>query len=104
MYFITSSKKILLFFKKFFIFNSMKTQSKDTDPKIEKVQISLLKKQSIAKKFAQVCSLSQITIQLSKRSIARKNQNLDDKQVNLLFITHQYGKDLADRVFQYLNR
>ena len=82
----------------------MKTQSKDTNPQIEKIQISLLKKQSIAKKFAQVCSLSQTTIQLSKRAIARKNQNLDDRQVNIVFITHQYGKDLADRVTQYLNR
>jgi len=43
----------------------MKTQSKDTNPQIEKVQISILKKQSIAQKFAQVCSLSQTTIQLS---------------------------------------
>lgn len=82
----------------------MKTQSKDTQPQIEKIQISLLKKQSIAKKFAQVCSLSQITMQLSKRAIARKHQNLDDKQVNLFFIGHQYGKELADRVAEYLNR
>jgi len=63
-----------------------------------------LKKQSIAKKFAQVCSLSQTTIQISKRAIARENQNLNDKQINLLFITYQYGKDLAVRVDEYLNR
>ena len=82
----------------------MKTQSIDTHPQIEQIQILLLKKQSIAKKFAQVCSLSETTMQLSKRAIARANQNIDDKQVNLLFITYQYGKDLADRVDEYLNR
>ena len=82
----------------------MKTQSIDTHPQIEQIQISLLKKQSIAKKFAQVCSLSQTTIQLSKRAIARANQNLDAKQINLLFITYQYGKDLAVRVDEYLNK
>ncbi len=82
----------------------MKTQSIDTHPKIEQIQISLVKKQSIAEKFAQVCSLSQTTIQLSKRAIARANQNIDDKQINLLFITYQYGKDLAVRVDEYLNR
>ena len=82
----------------------MKTQSIDPHPQIEQIQISLLKKQSIAEKFAQVCSLSQTTIQLSKRAIARENQNLDDKQINLLFITYQYGKDLAVRVDEYLNR
>ncbi|MBN2029910.1 hypothetical protein JW824_06650 [bacterium] len=82
----------------------MKTQFSDTHPQIDKVQIALLKKQSIAKKFAHVCSLSQTTIQLSKRAIARKNRFLDDKQVNLLFITHQYGKELADHVKKYLNK
>ena len=82
----------------------MKTQSIDTHPEIEQIQISLLKKQSIATKFAQVCSLSQTTIQLSKRAIARANQNLDAKQINLLFITYQYGKDLAVRVDEYLNK
>ncbi len=82
----------------------MKTQSIDTHPQIEQIQISLLQKQSIAKKFARVCSLSQTTIQLSKRAIARANPNLDDKQINLLFITYQYGKDLAARVAEYLNR
>jgi len=75
----------------------------DTHPQIEHLQISLLKNQSIAKKFAHVCSLSQTTFQLSKRAIARANQNLDDKQINLLFITYQYGKDLAVRVDEYLN-
>jgi hypothetical protein len=82
----------------------MKTQSIDTHPQIEQIQISLLKKQSVAKKFAQVCSLTQTTIQLSKRAIARENQNLDDKQINILFITYQYGKDLAVRVDEYLNK
>jgi hypothetical protein len=82
----------------------MKTQSIDTHPQIERIQISLLKKQSMEKKFAQVCSLSQTTIQLSKRAIARVNQNLDDKQINLLFIAYQYGKDIAVCVEEYLNR
>lgn len=82
----------------------MKTQSIDTHPQIEKIQISLLKRQSTAQKFAQVCSLSQTTIQLSKRAIARKNKNLDEMQVNLLFIGYQYGEDVAARVKKYLNR
>jgi len=82
----------------------MKTRLIDTHPKIEQIQVSLLKKQSIAKKFAQVCSLSRTTMQLSKRAIARANRNLDNKQIYLLFIRYQYGKDLAVRVGEYLNR
>jgi len=82
----------------------MKTQSLDTDKRIEEIQISLLKQQSVAKKFAHVCSLSQTTIQLSKRAIALKNRNFDKNQINLLFIRLQYGNDLANRVDDYLNR
>ncbi len=82
----------------------MKTQSIDTDPKIEKIQIELLKKQSIAKKFAQICSLSETTIQLSKRAIARSNKSLNEKELKLLFINYQYGKDIASRFNEYLNK
>jgi len=82
----------------------MKTQSLDTNTRIEEIQISLLKQQSVAKKFAHVCSLTQTTIQLSKRAIARKNKDFDDKKINLLFISLQYGNDLANRVDDYLNR
>ena len=82
----------------------MKTQSIDTNPAIEKIQIELLKQQSIAKKFAQVCSLTEMTIQLSKRAIARSNQNLDEKGINLQFISLQYGDDIARRVTNYLNK
>ncbi len=82
----------------------MKTQSPDTNTRIEEIQISLFKQQSVAKKFDHVCSLSQTTIQLSKRAIARKNKDFDDKKINLLFISLQYGNDLANRVEDYLNR
>ncbi|MEJ2055209.1 MAG: hypothetical protein P8X42_14935 [Calditrichaceae bacterium] len=82
----------------------MKTQSLDTPTSVEKIQLSLLKKQSMAQKFASVCSLSQTTMELSKRAIRRKNRNFDDKQINLSFIRLQYGDDLAIRVREYLNR
>jgi hypothetical protein len=80
----------------------MKTQSKDTSTQVELVQISLLREQSVAKKIAHICSLSQTTMQLSKRAIARANPNLNNHQINLLFIKYQYGIDLASRVEDYL--
>lgn len=82
----------------------MKTQSQDTKSQIEQIQISLIKKQSLSRKFAQVCSLSQTTLHLSKRAISRVNSKLDEQKINLLFISYQYGKDLADRVEKYINR
>ena len=80
----------------------MRTQSIDTHPDAEKVLISLLRKASISKKLSQVRSLSMTTIQLSKRAIARSNENLNEEQVNLLFVKYHYGKDLADRVKKYI--
>jgi len=82
----------------------MKTQSIDTHPNTEKVLISLLRKESNSKKFFKMLSLSQTTIQLSKRAIARANNSSDEKQINLLFINLHYGKDLAERVRKYLEK
>ncbi|MCF7885244.1 MAG: hypothetical protein K9M80_02010 [Candidatus Marinimicrobia bacterium] len=80
----------------------MRTQSKDTNVKIEKAQISLLQKQSISEKFAHVCSLTETTIKASKRAIVEANQGLSQKELKLLFIEYQYGKELATQVKNYL--
>jgi hypothetical protein len=82
----------------------MITQSIDTHPETEKVLISLYRKASPAMKLSQVRSLSQTMIQLSKRALARANKNLDEQEVNLLFVSHHYGKDLADRLRKYLEK
>ena len=82
----------------------MRTQSLDTNAETEKILISLLQKESRAEKFSQIRSLSEIAIRLSKRAIKRANKNLDEKQINLLFIEYNYGKDLAGKVQKYLYR
>lgn len=81
----------------------MKTQSIDTHPEVEKIQISLLRKESTAQKFSRVRSLSNTALQLSRRAVARANKNLNEKQINLLFIHYQYGEEVASRVEKYLN-
>jgi hypothetical protein len=82
----------------------MKTQSTDTHPKTERILISLLKQESTAKKFSHIRSLSQMSIQLSRRAILRANKTLDENRINLLFINYHYGKDLAERVRKYLTQ
>ena len=82
----------------------MKTQSIDTYPETERVLISLIRKESLSKKLSQILSLSQTTIQLSKRAIARTNKNLDVDQIKLLFINYHYGKELAERVKNYIDK
>lgn len=82
----------------------MKKQSRDTNIKAEKILISLLKKESRTEKFSKVCSLSETAINLSKRAIKRANKDLNENQINLLFIEYNYGKDLAKKVKKYLER
>jgi len=82
----------------------MKTQSADTNPKTERVLISLIRNQSPSKKLSHVLSLSQTTMQLSKRAIARAHKQLNIDQIKLLFINYHYGKDLAARVKKYIDK
>jgi hypothetical protein len=82
----------------------MKTQSLDTNAKTEKILISSLQKQSASEKFSHVRSLSEIVIRLSKRAIKRANKNLNEEQVNLLFIEYNYGKYLATKFRKSLSK
>lgn len=80
----------------------MRTHPLDTRPEAEKVLISLLRNANTAQKFAQVRSLSQTAMLLSRRAIARANPELNEKQINLKFISLHYGKELEQRVEKYL--
>ena len=82
----------------------MRTPPLDTRPEAEKVLISLLRKSKTSKKFAQIRSLSQTAIQLSRRAIARANRDLSEEQIDLRFITLHYGKELANNVKKKLDR
>jgi hypothetical protein len=82
----------------------MKTQSIDTNSDIEKIQISLTREKDVSEKLRQICSLSQVAMQLSKRAIARANRNLGEDQIRFLFIKYHYGKELAQRVEKYIKK
>ena len=82
----------------------MRTPPLDTRPEAEKVLISLLRNANTAQKFAQIRSLSQTTIQLSRRAIGRANRGLSEEQIDLRFITLNYGKELANNLKEFLDR
>ncbi len=82
----------------------MLMQSLDTHPKIEKFQILLIRKASIVKRISRMRSLSQTTIELSRRAISRANPELNEEELNLLFVAYHYGTDLANRLQKYLNK
>ena len=76
----------------------MRTQSEDTSPEIERVQIELLRKMSPAKKFNLVRSMTRTMIQASRTNIQSLHPDADESELRLLFIELCYGKELADRV------
>jgi hypothetical protein len=80
----------------------MISQSPDTAPQAEKVQIGLIRKSSISKRVSRVLSLSQTTMYLSRRAIQRANPLLSEREVDLAFVANHYGESLAERLRSYM--
>ncbi|MBM3236734.1 hypothetical protein FJZ31_10615 [Candidatus Poribacteria bacterium] len=83
---------------------NMITQSFDTYLSAEEIQISLIRKSTIAERISRVRSLSQTTIQLSRRAISRANPQLSEQEVNLIFVAYHYGEELANRLRAYMEQ
>jgi hypothetical protein len=82
----------------------MITQSTDTNPEVERVLISLLRKLSTEEKMNRTLQFSSSIINLSKRAIARANPDLSEVEKNILFVRLHYGNELADKLRKYLSR
>jgi hypothetical protein len=80
----------------------MKTQSPDTHPDAERVQIELLRRATIAQRFHLVRSLTATTRRLAWQAIREANPGASDQEVDLLFVRVHYGPDLADRLRAFL--
>jgi hypothetical protein len=76
----------------------MITQSTDTNPEVERVLVSLLRKLSLREKLDRTLSFSSSIINLSKRTIARANPELNEDERNLLFVEYHYGVELANKL------
>ncbi len=80
----------------------MKTQSEDTHPAAERVQIELLRKATVAQRFRLVRSLSKTTMQLAWRAIERANPGANEDELMVKFVTIHHGPELGDRVRAHL--
>ena len=74
----------------------------DTAPQMAELQKIMLRQASMAERFARVRSLTTSAIQLSRRAIARNHPNLQDAELNSLFIAHHYGSDSARAYDQFI--
>ena len=76
----------------------MRTQSPDTSPDAERVQIELLRKASEARRFGLVRSLSKSVIQWSRQTIRQEHPDASEEELALLFVAVYYNQELADAV------
>ena len=80
----------------------MRTQSPDTDPHAEQVQIDLLRVASPTKRFSIARALSRHVIALSRRTLREQMPDATDTDVLLKWVALTYGDDLSSRVRRYL--
>lgn len=76
----------------------------DTSPSAEAVQLELLRRAGTARRLALTLSLSSSAIRSSRRAIARRHPELDERDLLLRWAELHYGADLAARVRAYLSR
>lgn len=82
----------------------MRTQSTDTSPEAERVQIELLRKASPERRLDIARSLSQSMILASRETIKRLHPQISEEELKILFVELYYGKELADRVREYMEK
>ncbi len=76
----------------------MRTQSEDTSPEMERVQIELIREASPAKIFGLVRSMSQTMMQASRENIRRLHPDASKEELTLIFVELYYGKEPANLV------
>jgi hypothetical protein len=76
----------------------------DTHPEAERVQIELLRQKTLAERFMMVRSLTAFSLGLSRDALRRLYPDLSPEEFRLKIIEHHYGKELAQRVREYLSQ
>ena len=76
----------------------------DTSPEAETVQIEILRRMSVAQRLGRMREWTQVLVHLSRQGLARANPGLGDRELDLLWVERQYGRDLALRLREYLER
>ena len=74
----------------------MRTQSEDTSPEMERVQIELIRKASPARRFAIMEAWSQLLMEANKQHIRKDYPGASEEEISLIFVARHYGQALAD--------
>ena len=79
----------------------MTTLSSDTDPRIEKIQIELLRKMSPERKLHMVAQMNHTVHSFIMAGLKERNPNLSAEVLRTMFAELLLGKQLAERVLTY---
>ena len=79
----------------------MSTLSADTDPKIEQIQIELLRKVSPTRKFEMVAQMNNTVRTFMFAGLKRRNPEATPEMLRRMFAELLLGEDLARKVFTY---
>jgi hypothetical protein len=80
----------------------MRTQSVDTNPEVEKVQVELLRKLAVRERLKLGDKWSKAVMQMTWSALRRANPEAAEDELDLIFVESLYGKTLADRLRAYL--
>jgi hypothetical protein len=83
---------------------AMRTQSSDTNPVVEQMQIAGLRRLSPWQRFELANQLTRSVFALSWQNFRRRHADLDDDAAALHWVRLLYGDDLAARVAAYMEQ
>lgn len=81
----------------------MRTQSSDTHPDMERVQIEMLRKLDVAGRIGLARSLSRTAMRLSWQALEKANPGATEDELKVMFVALNYGPDLAEGFRTYLS-
>jgi hypothetical protein len=70
----------------------------DTHPDAERARVELVRQMTGPQRLAQTRSQTAFVVGLARQAIAKANPQLNQQEVNLLWVEYSYGKDLANRL------
>jgi hypothetical protein len=80
----------------------VRTQSVDTNPEVERVQIEHLRNLAVHERLKLGDKWSKAVMQMTWAALRRANPDVAENELDLIFVETLYGKTLAGRLRAYL--
>ena len=83
---------------------TLRTQSSDTSPNIERMQIQALRRLTPTQRLALAAMLTRSPYALSWQGLRRRHPDLPEEELRIIWCEMLYGRELAEKVAAYLAR